>query len=195
LHNKVEPVALFISQVPRFILSIRIDDKDVRSTLDFIEEKWNEFGAQRAFDYEFLDQSMDDMYQAELKLGVIFRIAALLTIFIALLGLLGLSSFIAEQKTKEIGIRKVVGASLGNILGLLYREFVVLIIIGFIIAAPVAWWRLDIWLDSSFIYHTNVQWFAFIIAGVFALGIGLFTISFHIIRAASCNPVDAIKYE
>ena len=163
--------------------------------MDFIEEKWNDFGAKRPFDYVFLDQSLDEMYQAEEKLGVIFRIATILTIFIALLGLLGLSSFIAEQRTKEIGIRRILGASTSNVVWLLFKEFITLIILAFIIAVPFSWWRLDIWINDTFIYHDTMNWASFAIAGVLALAIGIITISFHVLRVASANPVDSIKYE
>jgi putative ABC transport system permease protein len=195
LHNEVEPMILFISQYPRYFLAARITGHEKRQTLDFIEGKWNDFGAKRPFDYMFLDQDMDEMYQAEEKLGKIFRIAAMLTIFIALLGLLGLSSFVAEQKTKEIGIRKVLGSTVGDILQRLYREFVVLILIAFVIAIPIASWRLDIWLESTFIYRDAIHWYSFALAGVIAIVIGIATISFHIFKAATGNPVDAIKYE
>ena len=195
LHNKVEPIILFISQVPRYYLSLRIHEADRRSTLEYIEEKWNEYGAGRPFNYEFLDQRLDQMYTNEVKLGKIFRIAALLTIFIALLGLLGLSSFTAEQRTKEIGIRKVLGANLQDIVSLLYKEFVLLIGIAFVIAVPVAWWRLSIWLDSSFVYFDVIHWYSFVIAGLLAFIIGMLTISYHIFRVAAGNPVEAVKYE
>jgi putative ABC transport system permease protein len=195
LHNNIEPIILFISEIPRYYLAVRIKGENIHSTLNFIETKWHDFGAKRPFDYEFLDQSLDEMYQAEHKLGIIFRISAFITIFISLLGLLGLSSFIAEQRTKEIGIRKVHGATMGNITELLLREFIVLILIAFIIAVPLAWWRLSIWIDQSFIYHDQIRWFTFAIAGLLALGIGTLTISFYIIRAATANPADAIKYE
>lgn len=195
LHNEIEPVILFISQYPRYYLTIRTTGNNSRETLDFIEEKWNDFGAARLFDYVYLENSMDEMYEAEAKLGLIFRISTILVIFIALLGLLGLSSFIAEQKTKEIGIRKVLGSSVGGILQLLYKEFIILIIIAFVIAIPLAWWRLDIWLDTTFIYRDALHWYSFVIAGLLAIVIGLLTISFHIVRAASGNPVEAIKYE
>ncbi|MBC8489256.1 MAG: ABC transporter permease [Bacteroidetes bacterium] len=195
LHNKIEPVIFFISERPRYFLTCRVNKEKRKEALNFIEAKWNDFNAKRPFDYEYLDNNMDEMYNAEEKIGVIIRIAAILTIFIALLGTLGLSSFIAEQKTKEIGIRKVVGASLGNILKLLYKEFVVLVFIAFILAIPVAWWRLDIWLNTSFIYHQTLQWTYFLFAGLIAIIIGIATISYYIIRAASANPVDAMKYE
>ncbi|MCF8369723.1 MAG: ABC transporter permease [Bacteroidales bacterium] len=195
LHNKIEPVIFFISPRPRYLLSVRINPERKKETIEFIESKWNSFNARRPFDYSFLDEQLDEQYEAEEKISRILTIATLLTIFIALLGLLGLSSFIAEQRTKEIGIRKVVGASIGNILQLLYREFIILITIAFILAIPVAWWRLDIWLESSFVYYQSVQWTSFVIAGLLSFVIGMGTISFYIFRAATSNPVDSIKYE
>lgn len=195
LHNKIEPVILFINERPGWILACRINPDKRKETLAFIESKWNEYETKRPFNYHFLDENLDEMYQAEEKIGSIIQIATLLTIFIALLGLLGLSSYIAEQRTKEIGIRKIVGASVGSVLKLLYREFALLIIIAFIIAVPVAWWRLGIWLDESFIYHEPLKWTSFLLAGIIAIVIGMGTISFYIIKVASGNPVDAIKYE
>ena len=195
LHNKIEPVMLMMSEGPRYLLTCRINPDKQKETLAFIESKWDQYNAKRPFDYEFLTESLDEMYKAEEKIGLIIQIATMLTIFIALLGLLGLSSYIAEQRTKEIGIRKIVGASVGSVLQLLYREFAVLILIAFIIAVPVAWWRLGIWLDESFIYHAPLQWTSFLLAGAIAMTIGIGTISFYIIKVASGNPVDAIKYE
>ncbi len=195
LHNKVEPIMLFISERPNYFLSVKVNPENQSQTLKDVEEKWHQFGAKRPFDYKMLAETWDEMYESEQKLGVIFRLATILTIFIALLGLLGLSSFIAEQKTKEIGIRKVMGATLINILGLLYKEFVVLILIAFVIAIPVAWWRLDIWLETSFVYHINISVAYFLLAGLLAITISLLTLSFHTIKAAMSNPVDAIKYE
>ncbi|MBN2174574.1 MAG: ABC transporter permease [Bacteroidales bacterium] len=195
LHNKIEPMIFFMAERPRYLLTCRINPENQKSTLEFIESKWNEFNAKRPFDYQFLSESMDDMYQAEEKIGQIIRLAAALTIFIALLGLLGLSSFVAERRTKEIGIRKVVGAGVVNILNLLYQEFILLILIAFIIAVPLAWWRLDIWLNDSFVYHQPLQWTTFVFSGILAFIIGMCTISFYIIRAATGNPVKAIKYE
>ncbi len=195
LHNKVEPIMIFISDWPNSFLSLKVNPENLAQTLKDVEEKWHQLGAKRPFDYKLLTQTWDEMYESEQKLGVIFRIATILTIFIALLGLLGLSSFIAEQKTKEIGIRKVMGATLFDILGLLYREFIFLIIIAFVIAIPVAWWRLDIWLETSFVYHINISFTYFLLAGLLAITISLLTLSFHTIKAAMSNPVDAIKYE
>jgi putative ABC transport system permease protein len=172
-----------------------VKEDKLQEGISFLEEKWNAFGAGRPFEYRMLTNVMDEMYDAEKKLSTLFQIATALTIFIALLGLLGLSSFIAEQRTKEIGIRKVVGASVAEIMMLLSREFIVLILIGFVLAVPVAWWRLDIWLKESFVYATDISWWIFLYAGLLAFAIGMITISFHILRASMGNPVDAIKYE
>jgi putative ABC transport system permease protein len=142
-----------------------------------------------------VSEIIEDQYEGEQKIGIIFNITTAITIFIALLGLLGLSSFIAEQRTKEIGIRKIMGASVANILKLLYQEFALLILIAFICAVPFAWWRLEIWLNDSFIYHTELRWVYFLAAGLVAFVVGISTISFYIIRAATSNPVDSVKYE
>jgi putative ABC transport system permease protein len=195
LHNKIEPIIFFITEQFRFLVTARINGDRKKEALGFIGQKWSEFNPERPFDYTFLTDTFDEMYQSEKKLALIFRIATALTIFIALLGMLGLSSFIAERRTKEIGIRKVVGASMANIMRLLYREFVYLILIGFVLAVPVAWWRLDIWLRDTFIYFAPLSWVSFLVAGLVAFLIGFGTISFHIVRASASNPVDAIKYE
>ncbi len=199
LHNAVQPQMLLPVDFPKYHLSVKTTGENIGETIGFIEDKWNEFGAKRTFDYRFLEETWDEMYDAEKKLGIIFRIATLLTIFIALLGLLGLSSFVAEQKTKEIGIRKVVGASVANILGVLSREFFILIAIAFVISLPVAWWQLAEWLDRSFIYHIEIDWIFIVtmslLAGFIALAVGLLTMSYFTIKAATNNPVNAITYE
>jgi len=195
LHNKIEPIILFISEVPRYMMTARLKSGKEKEAMAFIEDKWNAFGAGRPFDYRYVTQILDEQYEGEKKIGVIFNLATIITIFIALLGLLGLSSFITEQRTKEIGIRKILGASVGSILNLLYREFILLILIAYVIAVPVAWWRLDIWLNDSFIYHTSINWIYFLLAGAMAFTIGMLTISFYIVKAATSNPVDAVKYE
>ena len=194
LHNLVQPQMMFPAEFNKVHLSIRINEDKMRETIDFIEEKWNDFGANRPFNYRFLKETWDEMYTAEKNLGIIFSIATVLTIFIALLGLLGLSSFIAEQRTKEIGIRKVLGASLGQVVNLLYRDFAILIVIAFILAIPVAWYVLSLWLEN-FAFHIQIGVFAFILGGIMSLTVGMLSISFHILKAASSNPVDAIKYE
>jgi len=194
LHNKVQPQMMFPAEFNKVHLSIRMNDENLRETIDFVEQKWNDFGANRPFNYRFLKETWDKMYTDEKNLGIIFAIATVLTIFIALLGLLGLSSFIAEQRTKEISIRKVLGASMANIVGLLYKDFAVLILIAFVLAIPVAWYVLGLWLEN-FAFHINIGIAAFILGGLLSLVVGMLSISFHIWKAATSNPVDAISYE
>jgi putative ABC transport system permease protein len=195
LHNAIEPLIFFIQEKPSFFLTCRINPGTVDGTMHFIGQKWNDFGVSQPFNYKLMTDSMDEMYTAENKIAVLIRITTLITIFIALLGLLGLSSFIAAQKTKEVGIRKVHGATISNILVLLYKDFARLILIAFVIAVPITWWQLNIWLESNFVYFRDPQWFSFALAGFLAFFIGLGTISFYIIKVASRNPVEAIKYE
>ena len=194
LHNPIQPQMMFPAEFDKFHLTIYINDENKQQTIDFIEEKWNDFGANRPFNYRFLEETWDEMYVAEKNLGIIFSIATLLTIFIALLGLLGLSSFIAEQRTKEIGIRKVLGASLSNIINLLYRDFAILIVIAFVLAIPVSWYVLGLWLEN-FAFHIQIGVVAFILGGLLSLVVGMLSISYHILKVATSNPVNAIKYE
>ena len=195
LHNKVESVIFFINEVPEYFLLCRISEENQAETMEFLEQKWIEFSPKFPFSSVFIEQSYDDMYSSDKNVGTLISITTFLTIFIALLGLLGLSSFIAEQKNKEIGIRKIHGASIRNILLILYKDFATLILIAFVLAIPLAWWRLNIWLETGFVYYRPLDWTVFFIAGILAFIIGLGTISYYIIRAASGNPIDAIKHE
>lgn len=194
LHNKIQPQMMFPADFNKYHLSVRINEENKRETIDFIEQKWNDFGANRPFDYRFLEETWDEMYTSEKNLGIVFRVATFLTIFIALLGLIGLSSFIAEQRTKEIGIRKVLGASMEKILRLLYKDFAILIIIAFVLAIPVTWYVISLWLQN-FAFHIDIGILAFVMGGILSLAVGMLSISYHIVKVASSNPVDAIKYE
>jgi len=195
LHNKVESVIFMVNEVPEYFLLCRINGKKQTEALEFLEQKWSEFSPKYPFTSIFIEQSFDEMYSSDKNVGTLISITTFLTIFIALLGLLGLSSFTAEQKNKEIGVRKIHGASIGNILFILYKDFASLILIAYVLAVPVAWWRLQIWLETGFVYYRPLDWSSFIIAGVLAFVIGLGTISFYVIRAASGNPIEAIKCE
>lgn len=195
LHNAIEPLIMFIQETPGDLFSIRLRAENREETLEFLEQKWLEFGAAIPFRYEYMVDRLDDSYASDDKTGSIIRLGALFTIILALMGLLGLSSFVAEQKTKEVGIRKIHGATVVNILLYLYRDFVNLFIIAFLIAAPIAWWRLNLWLESEFIYFIEIHWYTFVAAGLFCILVGIGTISYFIVRTARGNPVDAIKYE
>lgn len=146
------------------------------------------------FEYNFLDDTFEQMHKADTKLGSLFQIFASLLIFIACLGLLGLALFAAERRTKEIGIRKVLGATVTNIVTLLSKDFLKLVMIALVIASPIAWYAMQRWLQS-FAYHIDIQWWMFALASIIAIGIAFLTISFQSIRAALANPVDALRSE
>lgn len=194
LHNDIEPITIYLSNRPRRILSIRIAEGRQQQALALINEKWMEYGVNHPIKYEFLDERLNESYSAEASTSRVFIVFSALSIFIALMGLLGLSSYLTERKTKEIGIRKVHGATVPAILSLLYREFVILLAIAFVIATPVAWLLLTRWLQD-FAFHTSVKAASIVLAGLITIGVTWFTVSYHSYKAAMSNPVDAIKYE
>ena len=195
LHNKIEPIIMFISPVPRFLMTVRFREGEKQQALGYIESAWNQFGSKRPFDYKMLSEMQEESYGAERRISTLFLIIAAITLFIALLGLLGLSSFTAESRTREVGIRKVTGAMTGDIMLLLFREFFWLILISFAFAVPIAIWQLTSWMESSFVYYTEISWYSIAISGLMALIVGLATISFHVVKAAAANPVESLKYE
>jgi len=196
LHNKISP--LLIESEPsryRFIL-IKIRPESLPDTLSFIKEKWKEIDPTETLDYWFLDESesFSWQYQSEQRLSKMFSYFALLAIFIACLGLFGLANFTAEQRTKEIGIRKAMGASISSIILLLSKEFAKWILIANIIAWPIAYFAMNRWLQN-FAYRINIGLGTFILAGLIVLVIALLTVSYQAIKAARANPVDALRYE
>jgi putative ABC transport system permease protein len=195
LHNPIEPIILFIQNDPGNLLSIKISDQNKEGTLFYLSQKWRDFGADYPFRYEYLTEKNNEMYIAESRTGQIITVGAILTIILSLLGLMGLSSFVAEQKTREVGIRKVHGASVRQILMLLYKDFLYLFLLAFILAAPIAWWRLDIWLETEFAFYKEINSSVFLLGGLAAIFMGLMAISFFILRAAYSDPVKTIKYE
>ena len=146
------------------------------------------------FSYEFLDQGFDNMYRAEQRVGKIAITFAVLAILIACLGLFGLATYMAEQRTKEIGIRKVLGASVSNMVAMLSKDFLKLVAISFVLAVPLAWWAMYKWLQD-FAYRVNISWWVFVLAGAIALAIAIVTVSFQAIKAALANPVKSLRAE
>ena len=146
------------------------------------------------FEYQFLDESFDAMYRQEQRVGKVALTFAILAIIIACLGLFGLATYIAEQRTKEIGIRKVLGASVANIVKMLSTDFVKLVLLAFVIATPIAWWFMSQWLQD-YAFRIDLSWWIFAATGIIALIIALFTLSFQAIRAAISNPVESIRTE
>lgn len=193
LRQNIGPLAFFLGKSTGLV-SFKVNTSNIKSLVSQIESKWKTMAAGMPFSYRFLDDSFDEMYRSEQRVGKIAMIFSILAIFIACLGLFGLATFIAEQRTKEIGIRKVLGASVNGIVQLLSKDFLKLVLIAFVIAVPVSWWAMHRWLQD-FAYRINISWWIFIIAGFLALVIALLTISFQAIKAAIANPVKSLKTE
>ncbi|MBN2012948.1 ABC transporter permease [candidate division KSB1 bacterium] len=190
----IEP--LYIGYDPTFLRSImvKIQPGNIPATLADIKRVWQASDPNRAFDYFFLDESFDQQYRTDEKLRAIFSYFTALAIFIACLGLLGLASFMAEQRTKEIGIRKILGASVSGVVVMLSKEIAMWVAVASLIAAPVSWIAMNHWL-RQFAYRINMNPGTFLLAGIVALIIALATIIWQAIRAATANPVDALRYE
>ena len=194
LHNKIDPLIIVLSEKPNRNLLLRVRQDNIKQTLAFIEQKWDEFNPTFPFEYHFLDDNLNQQYIAEQKIGNVFSYFSLMCIFIACLGLFGLASYTAEQRTKEISIRKVLGASSSNIVKLLTKEFSILVILANILAWPISYFALKSWLQN-FAYSINQSLITYILAGITALLIALITVSFRAIKAAQTNPASALKYE
>jgi len=149
---------------------------------------------EQAFSYSFLDTDYNNMYKAEERTGKLFSTFAVFAIFIACLGLFGLVTYAAEQRIKEIGVRKVLGASVGSIVAMLSKDFTKLVLVASLIAFPVSWWAMNRWLQS-FAYRINIHWWVFVVAGIAAMMIALITVSFQAIKAAIANPVKSLRSE
>jgi putative ABC transport system permease protein len=172
----------------------RFNTTDVSSLLSTIESKYKAAAPGLPFKYEFLDEAFDNMYRQERRVGTVALVFSILAVIIACLGLFGLATYIAEQRTKEIGIRKVLGASVTNIVRMLSTDFVKLVMLAFIIATPIAWWFMNQWLQD-FAFRINLSWLIFVITGAVALVIALITLSFQAIRAAIAKPVNSLRSE
>ncbi len=194
LRQKIEPLFIYIDPMMLSRLAVRIGPGNISETVASIEQTWQKFAPNTAFEFSFVDQNFAKLYRAEDKLGQLLTAFSLLAVFVACLGLFGLAAFSAEQRTKEIGIRKVLGASISGIVMLLSKEFVILILIANIFAFPLAWYAMDKWLQD-FAYRISLGWGAFALAGFLAFAIALLTVSFQALKAAVANPVKAIGYE
>ncbi len=194
LRSEVEPLVLVL--YPDYIneISIRIQPGDVGKTLDFIEQKWTETFSGEQFEYSFLDNRINQLYENEKRMQNIFIVFACLSISVACLGLFGLAAFMAEERTKEIGVRKVLGASSANILTLLSKEFIKVITVAFVVAVPISYYIMNNWLQN-FAYRVNLEMWLFILPGILALVIALLSVSFQSLKAARAKPVSALKYE
>jgi putative ABC transport system permease protein len=176
------------------LASFKVNTKNIQPLVKQIESKWKAMAPGMAFSYRFMDEAFDNMYRTEHRMGKVSVTFSILAIFIACLGLFGLATYMAEQRTKEIGVRKVLGASVVNVVTMLSKDFLKLVIIAALIAFPVAWWGMHKWLQD-FAYRINIGWWIFIAAGIIALLIALITVSFQAIKAAIANPVKSLRTE
>ena len=197
LRREIEPVLLHLLPPSQFLsyLSVRIRPNDIPATLAFLEEEWNAYTtAGYPFSYTFMDEEFDALYRAEERFGDIVAYFSLLAVMIACLGLFGLAAFTTERRTKEIGVRKTMGASVTSIVVLLSKDFLKLVGLAFVVAAPLSYFAMNRWLDA-FAYQVELSWWIFLITGLAALGIALLTVGYQSIKAALADPVKALRYE
>jgi putative ABC transport system permease protein len=194
LHYAIEPT-FFRPQLSRGSwISVKMNTSNASQTIASIKATYDKFFPGNIFDYEFLDKRYNDQYKNDALFGEAFGIFGGFAIFIASLGLLGLSLFATLQRTKEIGVRKVLGASVSNIVMLLSKDFIKLVVVAILIATPIAWYVLHHWLQD-FAYHIGISWWIFALSGIAAIAIALATISFQAVKAATANPVKSLRSE
>jgi putative ABC transport system permease protein len=194
LHNKIEPLYLFFAPGAVRVMFVKIDPGNIQQTVKFIGDTIESFNPSYPFEYFFLDDSFNDMYKTEQKFGIIVRYFSIITFVIACLGLFGLISLSAEMRTKEIGIRKTLGASVSSILNLVTKDYLLLICIAAVIAWPAAYFSADYWL-RNFVYRININWYHFFMSGMIVLSIAILTVCVSSFRAARANPVDSLRSE
>ncbi|MRG46246.1 FtsX-like permease family protein [Chitinophaga sp. SYP-B3965] len=193
LHEQISPLVMVLANYSGTMI-VKAKTKDISGLLADMYKEWASFKAAAPLNYSFLDERFKATYEAEQKIALILGISAGLTIFVACLGLFGLATFTAEQRTKEIGVRKVLGATVTSIVALLSRDFLKLVLIANVLALPVAWWVMNRWLQD-FAYRINISWWVFVVATFSAVLIALVAVGFHSIKAALTNPVKSLRGE
>ncbi len=196
LHQPIRPLVFHLYKNQEFgrFVSVRIKPGNYQSTISSLQDVWEKYAGNEAFDYNFLDRNLAHLYIADQRTSKLAAVFSILAIFIASLGLLGLAAFVTEQRTKEIGIRKTLGATVPEIIVLLSKEFIKWVVIANIIAWPAAYFIMHNWLEN-FAYRININFGIFILSGIIALLIALATVSSHAVKAATANPVKSLRYE
>lgn len=194
LHNKIEPLILAMVNPQLNFMFVRIKSQNIPDTLKFLKSQWERYNPQFTFEYGFVDTLLGNLYANEEKVRTLFNYFTFLAIFISCLGLFGLAFYLTEQRTKEIGVRRVLGASVPKIVTMLSKEFLKWVLIANIIAWPLAYYFMDKWLQN-FAYRTGLKIGTFLLSGTLAFMIALLTVSYQTIKAASANPVDSLRYE
>lgn len=193
VHHVPGPLVLTLDQSPTGYISAKVRPEDLQGTIALFEQAVKRY-TRYPFEYQFLDDKFDQLYKKDTRLGKMFGGFTILAILIASLGLFGLAAYTTEQRRKEIGVRKVLGATVVNIVGLLSKDYIKLVLFGFVIAVPAAWYIMDRWLED-FVYRIQIQWWMLALAGLLALIIALLTVSYQSVKAALMNPVKSLKSE
>ncbi len=194
LQQGINPLTIRLESGSTDIIAVKVSPQNIQQTLVAIENKWQTIMPDKPFSYYFLDEFFNQQYQSEERFGNLFLNFAALAILISCLGLLGLAAYSTLQRRREIGIRKVLGSSVAGVVNLLSIDFIKLVIIAFVIAAPLAWFAMHYWLED-FAYKISIQWWMFVLAGLSALLIALLTVSFHAVKASLTNPVKSLRTE
>ncbi len=194
LHQRIPPLLFNVNANRYNRISIKLSGANIASSLGFVEKTWKKFLPETPYDYSFLDERFAQLYQSEQRQKSIFTVFAFIAIFIACLGLFGLSAFTISQRVKEIGIRKILGADVSTIVALLSKDFLKLVLVAAVIAFPVAWFAMHKWLED-FAYRIGISWWIFLVAGIVAALIAFITISFQAVKAARANPVKNLRTE
>ncbi|QMW03181.1 ABC transporter permease [Spirosoma foliorum] len=194
LQHKVEPLAMLVRGGSFARIILKLDMQHPQESIAWVESQWKKHFPTSYLEYNFLDKKLNEQYQAESQFATLFFYFSLLSVLIACLGLYGLTAFATQQRTKEIGVRKVLGASVGSIVALLSQDFLKLVLIATFIASPIAWYAMSQWL-SGFAYKIDIEWWMFALAGILAIGVALLTVSFQSIKAALMNPVKSLRSE
>jgi putative ABC transport system permease protein len=195
LHTKIKPTCILAESGMKYgNMLIRVTPGFKRQGLERIQKLYKSFYPDKIFEYNWISDLVNDQYKAEYKLQQLFTCFSLLIIFLACLGLFGLVSFTAEQRVKEIGIRKVLGASVSNIVTLISKDYLGLVLISVVIASPIAWYAMNKWLQD-FAYRVHIQWWVFALTAFLAVLIAFFTVSFQSVKAAMANPVKSLRSE
>ncbi len=194
LRQNLAPLLIATNATMYRQASIKLSTTNMASSMQSIKKIWEQTFPNYVYEYRFLDDKIDSFYKQENQLAQLYKIFAAIAIFLSCLGLYGLASFMAVQRIKEVGIRKVLGATAGNIVYLFSKEFIILIAIAFVIATPIAWYFMHQWLQD-YVYRINISWWLFAAGGLAAIVIALATISFQAIKAAMANPVKSLRSE